>query len=181
NTASAGDVTGWFQEFVYTPIHDAGQDWIGSQVGSWVDDNLLNPIGQLLFDRDLIGNGADGTPADPDGGAGGLWFGDGGSGVDGGTGGDAGMVGNGGAGGDGVEGGAGGDGGDGGWLFGIGGNGGAAGNSGLQDNPAALPALGGAGGNAGIFGSHGAVGHYGTLAGITPSGNSAVETTGSRH
>ncbi len=41
-----------------------------------------------------------------------------------------------------------------------------------------MPALGGAGGNGSALGSHGAVGHYGTLAGAPPSGHSAVETAG---
>ncbi|MGW6036535.1 PGRS repeat-containing protein [Gordonia terrae] len=74
-----------------------------------------------------IGDGADGTADNPDGGNGGLLWGDGGDAYAGGRGGDAGMFGSGGHGGDGVigvAGGAGGDGGRGGWLFGNGGRGG---------------------------------------------------------
>ena len=117
----------------------------------------------------MIGNGADGTGLmDPNGGDGGLWFGDGGNGWDsdqagvaGGSGGDAaGFFGNGGEGGSGGLGAWGGDGGNAGSLFGIGGDGG---NAGAGVTAAGLPALGGAGGNAGVFGEHGAVGDFGTL------------------
>jgi hypothetical protein len=58
----------------------------------------------------MICNGVDGTEADPDGGNGGLWFGDGGDGwtstiegVAGGNGGHAGGIGDGGAGGAGAQ------------------------------------------------------------------------------
>ncbi len=73
--------------------------------------------------RPLIGNGADGTAASPDGAPGGLSYGNGGSGYSettagkpGGAGGTAGLIGNGGPGGANAAGGAGGRGG---WLFGT--------------------------------------------------------------
>jgi endoglycosylceramidase len=162
---------------IYDPIHAVVEDWIHSSFGQQVD-GLINQIsGQFL-----IGDGADGTAAHPDGGTGGLLFGDGGDGYDessnpgvaGGAGGNAGgFFGNGGAGGDGGAGAAGGDGGNGGSLFGVGGNGGDAGDGGTG-----LPALGGAGGNAGMLGSHGAAGHYGTLYSGPPSAAPApMDTT----
>ena len=160
---------GLFQQYIYDPLHAGVESWINSPFGEQVDNALNTASGQFL-----IGNGADGTgQLDPNGGDGGLWFGDGGNGWDsdqtgvaGGSGGDAvGLFGNGGDGGMGDAGAAGGDGGDGGSLFGIGGDGG---NAGAGATPAGLPALGGAGGNAGVFGEHGAVGDYGTLpAGLT--------------
>jgi endoglycosylceramidase len=193
---------GLFQQFIYDPIHTAIEDWINSPSGEQVDNLINTTSGQLL-----IGNGADGTPADPNGGAGGLLFGDGGNGydesgnasVDGGDGGNAqGLFGNGGDGGDGGAGAAGGAGGNGGSMFGIGGdggdggaggNGGDGGNGGSMfgnggdggdagDGGSGLPALGGAGGNAGMLGSHGAVGHYGTLDGGPPADTGGLSTTG---
>lgn len=167
----------WFQQLIYEPIHTAIENWISSPVGEQVGGFINQISGQFL-----IGDGSDGTAAHPDGGAGGLWFGDGGDGYDqsanagvaGGAGGDAGWFGNGGDGGAGGAGAAGGDGGDGGQLFGIGGDGGNAGDGGVG-----LPALGGAGGNAGMLGQHGTVGHYGTLAGGPPAQDSGgLSTTG---
>ncbi|POY20721.1 PE family protein, partial [Mycobacterium kansasii] len=69
--------------------------------------NAINEPTQVLLGRPLIGNGADGTAANPNGGAGGLLIGDGGkgysqaagSGLAGGNGGAAGLIGNGGHGG----------------------------------------------------------------------------------
>ncbi len=67
---------------------------------------LINAPTQALWGRPLIGNGADGTAANPNGGAGGLLYGNGGNGfsqttagLTGGTGGSAGLIGNGGNGG----------------------------------------------------------------------------------
>ncbi|CCK55040.1 Conserved protein of unknown function, PE-PGRS family protein PE_PGRS19 (part1) [Mycobacterium canettii CIPT 140070008] len=67
---------------------------------------LINAPTQALLGRPLIGNGADGTAANPNGGAGGLLYGNGGNGFSqttagggGGTGGSAGLIGNGGNGG----------------------------------------------------------------------------------
>jgi endoglycosylceramidase len=153
-----------FQQYIYDPLHASVESWINSPFGEEVDQAINTAFGQFL-----IGNGADGTSQlDPNGGDGGLWFGDGGTGwnsdqagIAGGNGGDAvGFFGSGGEGGSGGAGAAGGDGGDGGSLFGIGGGGGNAGDGATADG---LPALGGAGGNAGVFGEHGMVGEFGTL------------------
>jgi endoglycosylceramidase len=168
-TASASgaetlSAAGLFQQYIYDPLHAGIESWINSPFGEQVDHLLNTASGQFL-----IGNGVDGTGAlDPNGGDGGLWFGDGGNGwdsddagVSGGSGGDAaGFFGNGGEGGLGGVGAGGGDGGDAGSLFGIGGDGG---NAGAGETAAGLPALGGAGGNAGTFGEHGMVGDYGTV------------------
>ncbi|CAJ1499101.1 cellulase family glycosylhydrolase [[Mycobacterium] holstebronense] len=150
----------------YTGLHDLAEKWIDSDLGIQVNGAI-----NLLFGSTVIGNGADGTEANPDGENGGWLFGDGGAGwnsttdgVAGGHGGDAGgLFGNGGAGGHGGAGAVGGDGGAAGWLFGNGGHGGDAGDGATA---AGLPALGGVGGVAGlIYGTHGAAGHYGTLPG----------------
>ena len=84
----------WFNQDVYLPLHTDMENWINSQFGTRVDDFINNVSG-----HDLIGNGANGTAADPDGGNAGSWFGDGGAG-DGPTG----------------------DGGNAGWIMGNGGN-----------------------------------------------------------
>jgi endoglycosylceramidase len=153
-----------FQQDIYDPLHASVESWINSSFGQEVDQAINTASGQFL-----IGNGVDGTQLDPNGGDGGLWFGDGGTGWDssgepgmaGGSGGDAvGFFGNGGEGGDGGAGAGGGDGGNAGSLFGIGGDGGNAGDGAAADG---LPALGGAGGDAGAFGEHGMVGDFGTL------------------
>ncbi|WP_415823739.1 PE family protein, partial [Mycobacterium basiliense] len=67
---------------------------------------VVNAPTQALLGRPLVGNGADGTAANPNGGAGGLLYGNGGNGysqttagVAGGAGGSAGLIGNGGIGG----------------------------------------------------------------------------------
>ncbi|WP_261898625.1 PE family protein, partial [Mycobacterium marinum] len=93
--------------------------------------DVINAPTQLLLNRPLIGNGTDGTAANPNGGAGGLLIGDGGkgfssatAGVAGGSGGSAGLFGSGGAGGTGGGGALGGNGGTGGLLLGNGGAGG---------------------------------------------------------
>jgi PE family len=120
---------------------------------------VFSPV-QSLLGRPLIGNGANGTAASPNGGAGGLLYGNGGtgfsetqSGVAGGAGGAAGLIGNGGDGGAGGAGAAGGAGGAGGLLIGNGGAGGAGG----------LNAAGGPGGLPGrLFGNYGAGGQSGT-------------------
>ncbi len=109
--------------------------------------NAVNAPAESLFDRPLIGNGANGTSTSHNGGAGGLLFGNGGNGYStasgpGGSGGAAGLIGNGGNGGSGGT--AGGNGGAGGLLFGSGGNGGGAPGG-----------AGGGGGNAFLFGSGG--------------------------
>ncbi|WP_031648739.1 PE family protein, partial [Mycobacterium tuberculosis] len=125
---------------------------------------LINAPTQALLGRPLIGNGADGTAANPNGGAGGLLYGNGGNGfsqttagLTGGTGGSAGLIGNGGNGGAGGAGANGGAGGNGGWLYGSGGNGGAggAGPAGAIGAPGVAGGAGGAGGTAGLFGNGG--------------------------
>jgi hypothetical protein len=71
--------------------------------------NAINAPAEALMGRPLIGNGANGTATHPDGGEGGLLYGNGGNGFDntatpgavGGAGGDAGLIGNGGSGGSG--------------------------------------------------------------------------------
>jgi endoglycosylceramidase len=172
--ATSPDFADLFNQFVYTPTHTALEDWINSNVGQQVDGFINSAAGSFV-----IGNGAAGTAADPDGGAAGWLFGDGGTGwnsteagVAGGNGGAAGAVGDGGLGGDGGAGAAGGDGGAGGSFMGIGGDGG---NAGDGSTPDGLPALGGAGGNAGVLGIHGMVGDHGTGA---TSGSDSIGTTG---
>lgn len=152
---ATADLATMFQQYVYTPLETAAQSWIASPTGEQVDGFLNSTFGEFL-----IGNGAAGTAADPAGGAGGLWFGDGGGGWDstvpgeaGGDGGSAGIFGDGGIGGSGGDGAAGGEGGAGGSFMGLGGEGGAGGAGGAGgDGGAALGSLfgiGGDGGNAG--------------------------------
>ncbi|WP_136623114.1 PE family protein, partial [Mycobacterium attenuatum] len=115
---------------------------------------VINAPTQALLGRPLIGDGAAGTAANPNGGEGGLLFGNGGAGYNasatagtaGGNGGSAGLIGNGGIGGAGGAGAAGGVGGHGGWLCGSGGDGGAGGNA---------VVAGGSGGNGGAGGAAG--------------------------
>lgn len=117
----------------------------------------INAPTEVLLGRPLIGDGANGTAMTPNGGAGGLLYGNGGagysqttSGVGGGAGGSAGLIGNGGTGGTGGVNAAGGTGGNGGWLFGNGGAGGPGGTG-----SAASGGVGGTGGAAGLFGGGG--------------------------
>ncbi len=179
-----------FDQFVYTPLHTGLEAWIDSNLGRQID-GLIN----ALLGSYVIGDGAAGTADNPNGGAGGWLFGDGGAGwnstlagVGGGAGGAAGFFGTGGAGGAGGAGAAGGAGGAGGVLLGIGGAGGdgtGGGNGGdggdatglfgiggpggnALDHAGVLPALGGAGGSAGLLGAHGAVGRFATLLGGAP-------------
>src|SRR5690625_5161401 len=62
---------------LYGTLHAQVQSWITSPLGIQIDDAINDMSGQYL-----IGNGLDGTATDPDGGDGGLWFGDGGDGYD---------------------------------------------------------------------------------------------------
>ncbi|SON60907.1 PE-PGRS family protein PE_PGRS26 [Mycobacterium simulans] len=115
----------------------------------------VNAPFQALTGRPVIGNGADGTAASPNGGDGGWLYGNGGNGWNstvanqaGGNGGNAGLWGNGGRGGAGggdqssfVAGGAGGQGGNGGWLFGNGGGGGGGGGGGRLSPTGGPPLL----------------------------------------
>jgi endoglycosylceramidase len=134
----------------------------------------------------VIGNGAAGTAANPRGGAGGWFLGDGGAGwnstaagVAGGAGGSGGLFGTGGAGGAGGAGAAGGTGGSGGWLMGIGGTGGSGGD-------AADGGIGGRGGLGGdatglVFGigGHGGDGGDGTTGGRGGNGGDGAALLGS--
>ncbi|ORA80280.1 PGRS repeat-containing protein, partial [Mycolicibacter kumamotonensis] len=158
DSAGAADAGGaamaqMWETYFYMPLHDSEQAWINSDFGSQVDgviNQLFAPFTEGFCG--IICNGVDGTEADPDGGNGGLWLGDGGDGwssteaeVVGGNGGHAGGIGNGGDGGAGGLGADGGDGGNGGEMWGNGGDGGdggAGGNGGDGGN-------GGNGGNAG--------------------------------
>ncbi len=149
----------------------------------------INAPTRALLGRPLIGDGANGTAANPNGGAGGLLYGNGGTGYSpteagmaGGAGGSAGLLGNGGSGGTGGAGAAGGVGGNGGWWSGNGGDGGvgrtatAAGGAG---------GLGGAGGHAWLHGDGGAGGAGGAgatgaagRAGIAPGESGGVGGAG---
>jgi hypothetical protein len=150
------------------------------------DDALgfINAPTEFLFGRPLLGNGVDGTAANPNGQAGGLLLGNGGAGwgsstpgVGGGAGGAAGLIGNGGPGGIGGAGAPGGPGGAAGLLVGFGGNGGPGGAAGFG-----LPdgGLGGNGGISGLFGSGGVGGIGGNAqsAGTGFAGGGGVGGTG---
>ncbi|ETW22878.1 hypothetical protein MGAST_17275, partial [Mycobacterium gastri 'Wayne'] len=91
-----------------TPLQTLEQSLLGA----------INAPAQTLFGRPFIGNGADGTSTSPNGGAGGILYGNGGNGFSqttagqpGGAGGSTGLIGNGGSGGAGGAGAAGGAGG----------------------------------------------------------------------
>ncbi len=92
--SAPASVSDGFQAFVYGPIHATGQQWINSPVGEALAP-IVNAPTNVLLGRDLIGNGVTGTAAAPNGGPGGLLFGDGGAGYTGGKGGSAGVIGNG--------------------------------------------------------------------------------------
>lgn len=155
-----------FQRFVYSPVHTVAQAWIDTELGHQVNGVINRVAGSYV-----IGDGADGTAAHPDGGAAGWLLGDGGkgwnstqAGVAGGTGGKAGLLGNGGEGGNGGSGAAGGRGGAGGLLLGIGGDGGdggagpVGGSGGFGGDATGLVfGIGGAGGDggAGVDGGRG--------------------------
>ncbi|QLL05379.1 PecA family PE domain-processing aspartic protease [Mycobacterium vicinigordonae] len=155
-------VSAFHQQFVQSLGSAAGSYASAEATAASLLDPVLDVINaptQFLLGRPLIGDGANGTAASPNGGAGGILWGNGGngfsqtgSGLTGGAGGSAGLIGNGGAGGTGgVNGGAGGPGGNGGWLIGNGGNGGAGGVNGTN-----LLGIGGAGGTAGwLYGQYG--------------------------
>ena len=176
SAAGPPDFAELFNQFVYAPTHTALESWINSDVGQQVDGFINSVTGSYV-----IGNGAPGTEADPNGGVAGWLFGDGGpgwnstdAGVAGGNGGDAGIVGDGGAGGDGAAGAGGGDGGAGGSFLGNGGDGG---NAGAGDTPLAyLPSAGPAAMPA-CSASTGHVGDYGTER--APPAPTRIETTGS--
>ncbi|MCV7086279.1 cellulase family glycosylhydrolase [Mycolicibacter hiberniae] len=153
SAATSFDLAEWFQQSIYLPVYNGLDQWLDSQAGQQVAD-FLNGFGSFV-----IGDGATGSEANPDGGAAGWLFGTGGAGWDsdqagvaGGAGGAAGLIGNGGAGGAGGEDAAGGAGGAGGWLLGNGGVGGAGGEGGYGGDGGhgiGLFAAGGHGGDAG--------------------------------
>ncbi|MGB3333095.1 MAG: PGRS repeat-containing protein, partial [Mycobacterium sp.] len=159
------DWTTMIDQWFYDPIHTSMEAWITSDFGEMVNGAINTMAGQYL-----IGNGIDGTAETPDGGNGGLWFGDGGdgwtsteAGVAGGNGGNAaGWIGDGGTGGDGGAGANGGDGGAGGLWMGLGGNGG---NGGAAPDTATAGGNGGNGGNASAWffgnGGNGGIGGAG--------------------
>lgn len=120
-----------------------------------LEQNLLaviNAPAQALFGRPLIGNGANGTAASPNGGDGGILYGNGGNGFSQTTAGVAGGAG--GFGGNGADGGNGGNGGNGGFggINGTFGTNGAGGTGGLGT------LLGGHNGNIGLNGATGGIG-----------------------
>ncbi|OBK60071.1 hypothetical protein A5656_13475 [Mycobacterium gordonae] len=170
--AVSAQATAFQEQFIQTLTAGGTSYALAESINAGPLQPLLDAINaptQALLGRPLIGDGADGTAASPNGGAGGLLFGNGGrgfsqaanSGLPGGSGGAAGFVGNGGAGGSGgtgvVAGGAGGNGGAGGaggWLYG---NGGAGGNGAAATGTGgAGGGNGGTGGNAWLWGDGGA-------------------------
>lgn len=152
-------VSAYHAQFLQTLGAAAGSYASAEATAATVLDPFVNAINaptQLLLGRPLIGDGANGTAASPNGGAGGILWGNGGAGYSqttgglaGGNGGSAGLIGNGGAGGNGGLNAAGGAGGNGGWLYG---NGGAGGTGGASPT-VAFGGAGGAGGRAYLLGS----------------------------
>lgn len=175
--ASPVGLTSLFDDLIYTPIHTGVDNFINSDLGQQVGGLINSLVGSYA-----IGDGADGTAENPDGGAGGWLFGDGGAGyssttdgVAGGAGGAAGWFGNGGAGGAGGEGAAGGAGGSGGWLLGIGG----AGGDGGDGEIGGAGGVGGAGGWLFGIGGAGGVGGDGVDGGRGGDGGNAIGLFGS--
>ena len=178
-------ISAFHQQFVLTLNSTAGS-YATAEASAGVSllgvaDDLLDVVsspGRTLLGRPIIGDGAPGTEASPHGGAGGILFGNGGSGYSqtgaglaGGIGGSAGLIGNGGAGGTGGASAAGGAGGRGGWLLGnggAGGTGGIGGGTGGSGGAAILLGSGGHGGtgglvSVGLLGNGGAGGRAGLL------------------
>ncbi|MGB3334277.1 MAG: hypothetical protein WBA79_15855, partial [Mycobacterium sp.] len=102
-----------FNTLFYEPMHTGIENWIDSPLGLQVNGAINGMFGVYL-----IGNGADGTADNPDGGDAGLLLGDGGNGF-----------------------GYSGNGGNAGWLFGNGGNAGSAGDTGAGDSGAGGPGM----------------------------------------
>ncbi|OBY29093.1 hypothetical protein ACT18_24960, partial [Mycolicibacter kumamotonensis] len=71
------DWTTMVDQWLYEPLHTSMENWISSDFGAMVNGWINTSAGQFL-----IGDGTDGTAENPDGGNGGLWFGDGGNGWD---------------------------------------------------------------------------------------------------
>ena len=74
------DFTQAYDTYIYAPTEAAEQAWITSSTGELYDTSLNNFWHEIGGTGILIGNGTDGTATDTTGGAGGLWFGDGGTG-----------------------------------------------------------------------------------------------------
>ncbi len=79
-SAASTDLAQLYDQFFYAPAHAFDQQWIDGTSflgpGTVQFDNFINSLDPNQL---LIGNGDPGTLADPNGGAGGLFFGDGGS------------------------------------------------------------------------------------------------------
>ncbi|KZS74631.1 hypothetical protein A4G26_05490 [Mycobacterium kansasii] len=140
-----------FHERFVQALAFGGSQYASAEAAN-VEQTLLDAINgptQFLLGRPLIGNGADGTATSPNGGAGGLLYGNGGAATA--------VGGSGGAGGAGDSAGLWGSGGDGGM--------GAAGAKGDAVTPGGSGGAGGAGGNAGwLGGTAGAGGNGGNAA-----------------
>src|ERR1700744_848932 len=83
-SAQSTDLAQLYDQFIYEPAHTFDQEWINGTTflgnSTVLYDNFINSLSPGTL---LIGNGADGiSAADPNGGAGGLIFGDGGTGWD---------------------------------------------------------------------------------------------------
>ena len=78
--AAADSVAADLVQDIYLPLHGLGEAYIASPLGKAIDP-IINAPTQLLFHRDLIGNGIAGTLTHPNGGPGGFLFGDGGAGL----------------------------------------------------------------------------------------------------
>lgn len=177
--AVSAQASAFHQQFVQTlnsasGSYAAAEATIASQLQTAQHDLLgaVNAPTETLLGRPLIGDGAPGTATSPNGGAGGLLYGNGGngysataSGVGGGAGGSAGLIGNGGAGGAGGPNAPGGAGGNGGWLLG---NGGIGGPGGASSIPGMSGGAGGTGGAAGLlgWGANGGAGGLGDGVGV---------------
>ncbi|OBJ53126.1 PecA family PE domain-processing aspartic protease [Mycobacterium sp. 1423905.2] len=172
--ALSSQLSAFHQQFVQS-LSAGAASYLGAEAANAsplqvIEQNVLGVINaptQLFLGRPLIGDGAAGTVANPNGGAGGLLIGNGGNGysptsgnVGGGAGGAAGFFGNGGVGGNGSGTGAGGPGGSAGWLYGWGGPGGTGGaGGGAGGAGGAATGLIGWGGNGGAGGTgNGALG-----------------------
>ncbi len=147
-----GQVAAFHQQFL-EGLRGASGAYVAAEAANvWPLQDLLGLINaptQALLGRPLIGNGTNGTAANPNGGVGGLLIGNGGNGWNsttggaaGGNGGDAGLLGNGGTGGSGGAAGLVGNG-------GSGGSGGDGGTGGTADFLGGTQSTGGDGGGGG--------------------------------
>jgi PE family len=186
--ALSGQAAAFHNQFVQA-LSGAGSSYAAAEAANasplrTVEQDVLAVINaptNSLLGRPLIGDGANGTATNPNGGAGGLLFGDGGNGysqsgtgVAGGAGGAAGLIGNGGLGGAGGAGAAGGAGGAGGLVYGNGGAGGTGGaavrDGGVNAFTGGTGGVGGAAGLWGVGGSGGQGGNSGPNSGTLATG-----------